>query len=68
MNDVTYMSTSYYRDGYIFECGNMSYFSTLLSMLAKAETVDQAIEILRTLNIDGKPLCKHIFKVGEVIK
>ena len=66
MNKVDYLGTSYLRDGYIFECGNLSYFHVMLNMIAKAETVDSAIEILRTLKIDGNLLCKRIFKVKEV--
>lgn len=66
MGKTVYLGTSYYRDGYIFECGNVAYFSVLLSMIAKADTVEDAISMVSKLKIDGIPLVKHIYK-AEVI-
>ena len=64
---VEFIRTSYLREGYIFECGNLLYFDRLMSKVSEAETVEDAICSVKDVTIDGKPLCKRIFKVEEVL-
>ena len=64
MGKVKLLSTSYMREGYIFECYG-EFFGKLSIILNKAETIEDAIKKVKETFIRGEPLCRNIYKVTE---
>lgn len=62
MGRVKKLGTTYYREGYAFECLQETYFATLLKIVGDDENIEEVIQKATAKKINDEPLCR-IWKV-----